>query len=210
MPQWRASLGSSNRQAPSDAEAMQKAPVAVHHRSACSGVKALRNTSVAKRQAAKLWLAFRSLDLFRALREPDRRRRDEKRPCRSEQKTATNQNDYLTGKAPYKSCELAISRRIADCISRSRTDTLPVHIAVRCPCSCSGGEASSDIRGLSARLNINTPLPLRNLRETALHQRLSGSDDLKPILPAVQRFEPASKCCSISSLTRSGASASGR
>src|SRR6516165_1941194 len=106
MPQWRASLGSSNRQAPSDAEAMQKAPVAVHHRSACSGVKALRNTSVAKRQAAKLWLAFRSLDLFRALREPDRRRRDEKRPCRSEQKTATNQNDYLTGKAPYKSCKL--------------------------------------------------------------------------------------------------------
>src|SRR6516162_5778619 len=57
-------------------------------------------------KAAKLWLAFRSLDLFRALREPDRRRRDEKRPCRSEQKTATNQNDYLTGKAPYKSSEL--------------------------------------------------------------------------------------------------------
>jgi len=57
-------------------------------------------------KAAKLWLAFRSLDLFRALREPDRRRRDEKRPCRSEQKTATNQNDYLTGKAPYKSGEL--------------------------------------------------------------------------------------------------------
>ena len=113
MPEWRAPLGSSNRQAPSDAEAMQKAPVAVHHRSACSGVKAcpwleqgaLRNTSVAKRQAAKLWLAFRSLDLFRALREPDHRRRDEERPCRSEQKTATNQNDYLTGKAPYKSCK---------------------------------------------------------------------------------------------------------
>src|SRR6516165_8071566 len=88
MPQWRAPLGSRS---------YAKAPVAVHHRSACSGVKALRNTSVAKRQAAKLWLAFRSLDLFRALREPDRRRRDEERPFRSEQKTATNQNDYLTG-----------------------------------------------------------------------------------------------------------------
>src|SRR6516164_2203759 len=37
-----------------------------------------------------------------------------------------------------ESCELAISRRIADCLSRSRTDTLSVHIAVRCPCSCSG------------------------------------------------------------------------
>src|ERR1700741_1353238 len=89
-----------NRQHTSDAESLQKAPVAVHHRSACSGVKALRNTSVAKRQAAKIWLAVRSLDPFRALREPDRRRRDEERPCRSEQKTPTNQNDYLTGKAP--------------------------------------------------------------------------------------------------------------
>src|SRR2546423_5645740 len=37
-----------------DAEAMQKAPVAVHRRSASSGVKALRNTTAAKRQAAKL------------------------------------------------------------------------------------------------------------------------------------------------------------
>ena len=43
-----------DRQAPSDAEAMQKAPLAVHRRSACSGVKALRNTSDARRQAAKL------------------------------------------------------------------------------------------------------------------------------------------------------------
>ena len=31
-----------------------KSPIAVHRRSACSGVKALRNTSPAKRQAAKL------------------------------------------------------------------------------------------------------------------------------------------------------------
>src|ERR1700757_1902479 len=56
-----------NRQHTSDAESLQKAPVAVHHRSACSGVKALRNTST-----AKPWLAFRFLDPFRALREPDR------------------------------------------------------------------------------------------------------------------------------------------
>src|SRR6201987_2386408 len=33
-----------------------------------------------RRQAAKAPLAFRSLDPFRALREPDCRRRDEKRP----------------------------------------------------------------------------------------------------------------------------------
>src|SRR3954449_787071 len=46
-PQWRAPLGSqrTHRHRP-DAEAMQKAPIAVHHRSACSGVKALRNTTV--------------------------------------------------------------------------------------------------------------------------------------------------------------------
>ena len=31
-----------------------KSPIAVHRRCACSGVKALRNTSPAKRQAAKL------------------------------------------------------------------------------------------------------------------------------------------------------------
>jgi hypothetical protein len=35
-----------------------KAPVAGHHRSACSGVKALRNTSHARRQAAKLCYRF--------------------------------------------------------------------------------------------------------------------------------------------------------
>src|SRR5215470_8201003 len=100
---------------------MQKAPVAVHHRSACSGVKALRNTSAAKRQAAKPWLAFRSLDPFRALREPDRRRRDEERPFRSEQRTATNQNDYLTGKAPYKSCKPVVPQQRARIFEKRET-----------------------------------------------------------------------------------------
>src|SRR5246127_1270598 len=85
---------------------MQKAPVAGHHRSACSGVKALRNTSAAKAASRQAVLPFRSLDPFRALREPDRRRRDEERLFRSEQKTGTNQNDYLTGTAPSKSDEL--------------------------------------------------------------------------------------------------------
>src|SRR3954447_24565060 len=40
-----------------DAE-VQKARLAVHHRSACSGVKALPNTSDARRQAAKLCYRF--------------------------------------------------------------------------------------------------------------------------------------------------------
>src|SRR5580693_6002802 len=48
----------SDPQAPTSPEAMQKARLAVHHRSACSGVKALRNTSDARRQAAKLCYRF--------------------------------------------------------------------------------------------------------------------------------------------------------
>ncbi len=60
-PQWRAPLGSLNRPTDrhrSDTEAMPKARLAVHRRSACSGVKALRNTSHARRQAAKLCYRF--------------------------------------------------------------------------------------------------------------------------------------------------------
>ncbi len=43
---------------PPDTEAMQKPRLAVHHRSACSGLKALRNTSAARRQTAKLCYRF--------------------------------------------------------------------------------------------------------------------------------------------------------
>src|SRR6516225_4608144 len=47
-------------------------------------------------------LPVRSLDPFRPLREPDRRRRDEERLSRSEQRTANKPKDHLTGKAPYR------------------------------------------------------------------------------------------------------------
>src|SRR5215510_2302394 len=60
-PQWQASLGSLNRPTDShrpDTEAMPKARLAVHRHSACSGVKALQNASVARRQAAKLCYRF--------------------------------------------------------------------------------------------------------------------------------------------------------
>src|SRR5262249_46645785 len=101
------------RPAPTGARSYAKSPIAVHRRCACSGVKALRNTSPAKRQAAKPLLAFRSLDPFRALRKPDRRRRDEEPLSRSEQRTDNNPKNDLTGKAPYKSECLprAIQRR---------------------------------------------------------------------------------------------------
>src|SRR5205085_5885635 len=53
----------------------------------------------ASRQAL---LPFRSLDPFRALREPDRRRRDEERLFRSEQGTDTNQKRLLDRKSPIQ------------------------------------------------------------------------------------------------------------
>src|SRR6476620_4628665 len=44
-------------------------------------------------------LAFRSLDPFRALREPDRRRRDEERLSRSEQRTDYKPKSLLDSKS---------------------------------------------------------------------------------------------------------------
>ena len=103
--QWRAPLRSSRRRitGPSDAELSKKGPSPAHRPSACSGVKALRNTSLAKAASRQAPLAFRSLDPFRALREPDCRRRDEKRPFPLRTKNCQhNPNNRLTGKAPYK------------------------------------------------------------------------------------------------------------
>src|SRR5246127_4859506 len=95
----------NDRQAPSGAEVMQKARLAVHHRSACSGVRALRNTSDARRQAAKLCYRFgpltpcaRSANLIAGDGTKNGLSVPNKEP-------GTNQNDYLTGKAPYKSCK---------------------------------------------------------------------------------------------------------
>src|ERR1700748_863558 len=97
-PQWRAPLGSSGTDRP---ETMQKARLAVHRRSACSGVKALRNTTPAKRQAAKLCYRFgpltpsaRSANLIAG----DGMKNGLPAP---NQEPGTNQNDYLTGKVPY-------------------------------------------------------------------------------------------------------------
>src|ERR1700720_2087123 len=82
-PQWRAPLGSStDRQAPSDAEAMQKAPVAIHHRSACSA-------NLIPGDGTKNGLS-----------------RSEQKTV------STTQNNRLTGKAPYKStANLALASR---------------------------------------------------------------------------------------------------
>ena len=93
----------------SDAAAsIERLPVIIPPRAQASRRCETQATLSGKPQAE---LAFRSLGPFRALHEPDCRRRDEERPFRSEQKTGNNQNDYLTGKAPYKSCELSVPGR---------------------------------------------------------------------------------------------------
>src|SRR5205814_6751114 len=106
----------------------------VHRPSACSGVKALRNTSAARRQAAKAVLAFRSLDPFRALREPDRRRRDEERPSRSEQRTGNKtKNNHLTGKAPYKFESGFLQRRVSCEPEAGTTSRVPARMTLSSP-----------------------------------------------------------------------------
>src|SRR5712664_976755 len=83
----------------------QIAHLAVHRPSACSGVKALRNTSDAKAARRQAPLAFRSLDPFRALREPDRRRRDEERPFPLRTKNCEqNPKQPLDRKSPIQVC----------------------------------------------------------------------------------------------------------
>src|SRR6516165_4696361 len=57
-------------------------------------------------------LPFQSLDPFRPLREPDRRRRDEERLSRSEQRTANKPKDHLTGKAPYRFESTSLQQRV--------------------------------------------------------------------------------------------------
>ncbi len=92
-------------------ERRRKARLPVYPPSACSGLKALRNTSLAKAASRQAALAFRSLDPFRALREPDPRRRDEERPSRSEQRTLSkNQKQRLDRKSPIQ-VRTPLSRR---------------------------------------------------------------------------------------------------
>src|ERR1700720_71330 len=88
----------------------KKAPVAVHHRSACSGVKALRNTSVARRQATKLCYRFgpltpsaRSANLIAG----DGTKNGFPAPNKEPAKT---KNHHLTGKAPYKFESISLQR----------------------------------------------------------------------------------------------------
>src|ERR1700722_2601998 len=95
-------------------ELRRKARLPVHRPSACSGVKALRNTSDARRQAAKL--CYRFGPLTPSARSGDLIAGDGTKNglSRSEQKTlSTTQNNRLTGKAPYKSAANLTSEGVA-------------------------------------------------------------------------------------------------
>jgi len=114
-PQWRAPLGFSkiDRHRQTLKLCRKKAPVAGHHRSACSGVKALRNTSDARRQAAKLCYRFgpltpsaRSANLIAG----DGTKNGFPAPNKEPAKT---KNHHLTGKAPYKFESIPLQRGVA-------------------------------------------------------------------------------------------------
>src|SRR5580704_5943770 len=78
-------------------------------------------TLAASRQAV---LPFRSLDPFRALREPDRRRRDEERlfQLRTKNRQQTK-NDHLTGKAPYRFESISLQGRVQCELPRTNLET---------------------------------------------------------------------------------------
>src|SRR5262245_56281198 len=103
----------TDRQPPTRHEAMQKARLAVHRRSACSGVKALRNTSPARRQAAKLCYRFgplppsaRSANLIAGDGTKNGFPAPNKEPTK-------NQNHDLTGKAPYRFESTFLRQRVS-------------------------------------------------------------------------------------------------
>src|SRR5438045_1782335 len=122
-----------------DAEVMQKAPVAAHHRSACSGVKAcpwleqgaLRNTSDARRQAAKLCYRFgpltpsaRSANLIAGDGTKNGFPAPNKEP-------PTNQKSLLDRKSPIQvRIRLSPGARRANLASLHAARYVPVHAAM--------------------------------------------------------------------------------
>jgi hypothetical protein len=125
--QWRAPLGSyPDRHCQRLEMRREKAHLAVHLPSACSGVKALRNTSAAKRQAAKL--CYRFGPLTPSARSANLIAGDGTKNGPSPLRTRNrqkNQNNHLTGKAPYKSVSrsiLRLLRREEGCSRRCAVD----------------------------------------------------------------------------------------
>src|SRR5262245_36204823 len=121
--QWRAPLGSTG---------MRKSRLAVHPRCACSGVKALRNTSPARRQAAKLCYRFgpltpsaRSANLIAGHGTKNGF------PAPNKELTKAKNND-LTGKAPYGFESISVQRRVKARTPRIRRRRACERRIVRC------------------------------------------------------------------------------
>ena len=81
-------------------ELRRKARLPVHPPFACSGVKALRNTSLAKAASRQAALAFRSLDPFARSGNLIAGDGTKNGPPAPNKELSPNQKHYLTGKAP--------------------------------------------------------------------------------------------------------------
>ena len=102
-------------------------------------------------------LAFRSLDPFCALREPDRRRRDEERLSRVEQRTAYKPKTRLDRKSPIQ-----VRIRLPPAESRLQTRVLPRRVRGVLSAAGTSGLAASNCATKSStppgrRGRSNTP-----------------------------------------------------
>jgi hypothetical protein len=96
-------------------ELRRKARLPVHRPSACSGLKALRNTSDARRQAAKL--RYRFGPLTPSARSGNLTAGDGTKnglPAPNKELTA-NPKQPLDRKSPIQVCELSVPRGFRDC-----------------------------------------------------------------------------------------------
>src|SRR5438552_1206919 len=124
-------------------------------------------------------LAFRSLDPFRALREPDRRRRDEERLSRSEQRTLSKtQNNHLTGKAPYKFESISLQQRIIN----EPAATVPV--------------MNIGVNQNKTSVGATFPYPNRTAADLTLAAPRPRTLVKGPHCMAARRLPPATKSCS--------------
>src|ERR1700748_804295 len=124
----------SDTQPPTKHQAMQKARLAVHRRSACSGVKALRNTSDARRHAAKL--CYRFGPLTPSARSANLIAGDGTKNgfSSSEQRTGKNQKRPLDRKSPIQ-----VRIHLPPAESQLRTCFRLVSSSLRFPLAAKGG-----------------------------------------------------------------------
>src|SRR6516165_7776282 len=103
---------------------MQTSSARSHRRSACSGVKALRNTSAARRQAAKLCYRFgpltpsaRSANRIAGDGTKNDFRAPNKEPLSHTDESHKNKTkDHYTGKAQYRFKPISLQNRVQNAL----------------------------------------------------------------------------------------------